>query len=242
MEHRGPRPVALSFDYLDAGRRTVSFNLYDEARNRWIYDVADLVRCGSGRWLHAQLPMDELPRGVADTGTIELSPVVSGDDFAVRNLRVLEGRTTHRPGCRAGPAWTPGRLRRGAGERRSRVSVRLPSRTFVVATAISVLCALAPAEPAFAASTAYPPVKGPPPRTTCRISTIVDRRVAISCSVGRARAHKRYVVQIGRTTVARGIVAVTGRFFARFTLKSRLTRGTRIRFLVAGRLVATIRA
>ena len=200
------------------------------------------IRCGSGRWLHAQLPMDELPRGVADTGTIELSPVVNGEDFAVRNLRVLEGRARHRQGGELGRHGPPGRLQHGVGERRSRMSARRPPRTLLAATTISVLCAVAPAEPAFAASTAYPPVKRPPPRTTCRISTIVDRRVAISCSVGRARARKRYAVQIGRAIVARGTVARNGRIFARFTLRTRLTRGTRIRFLVAGRLVATIRA
>ena len=85
-------------------------------------------------------------------------------------------------------------------------------------------------------------MRPPPPRTTCRISTTVDRRVAISCSVGRVRARKRYAVQIGRAIVARGTVATNGRIFARFTLRTRLTRGTRIRYLVAGRLVATIRA
>ena len=42
-----------------------SFNLYDEARVRWLYGVAGLVRCGSGRWLHAQLPWANCPRGVA---------------------------------------------------------------------------------------------------------------------------------------------------------------------------------
>ena len=102
MEHRGPHPVALSFDYLDAGRRAVSFNLYDAVHDRWVYDVADVVRCGSGRWVHAQLPMDELPRGLAGTGTIELSPVVNGANFAVRNLRVLEGRARHRQGGELG--------------------------------------------------------------------------------------------------------------------------------------------
>lgn len=122
------------------------------------------------------------------------------------------------------------------------MSTQRPPRTLLAAIAISVLCAVAPAGPSFAAPTAYPPVKRPPPRTTCRISTIVNRRVAISCSVGLARARKHYAVQIGRTTVARGLVAANGRFLARFTLKTRLTRGTRIRFLVAGRLVATIRA
>ena len=80
----------------------MSFNLYDAVHDRWIYDVADFVRCGSGRWLHAQLPMDELPRGLADTGTIELSPVVNGANFAVRNLRVLEGRARHRQGGELG--------------------------------------------------------------------------------------------------------------------------------------------
>jgi hypothetical protein len=114
-------------------------------------------------------------------------------------------------------------------------------RPLAVGAAIAVLAAAAGVSSALAA---YPPGKPKPglPRATCRISTIVDRRVAISCNAGRARAGKRVAIQIGKKIVARGVVAKTGRYFGRFTLRTRLTRGTRIRILVAGKLVATIRA
>jgi hypothetical protein len=94
------------------------------------------------------------------------------------------------------------------------------------------------------APAAYPPKPKPKPlpRATCRISTIVDRRVAISCNAGRARAGKLASIKIGTRIVSRGKVAKTGRYLGRFTLRTRLTRGTRIQFLVAGKVVATIRA
>jgi hypothetical protein len=94
------------------------------------------------------------------------------------------------------------------------------------------------------AHAAYPPKPKPKPlpRATCRISTIVDRRVAIACNAGRVRAGKLASIKIGKKIVARGRVAKNGRYLARFTLRTRLTRGTRIRFLVAGKIVATIRA
>lgn len=110
-----------------------------------------------------------------------------------------------------------------------------------VACATATLAATAGVSPALAA---YPPGKPKPgvPRATCRISTIVDRRVAISCNAGRARAQQRAAIMIRKKIVARGKVAKTGRYFARFTLRTRLTRGTLIRFLVSGKIVATIRA
>jgi hypothetical protein len=98
VEHRRPGPLALAFDYLDAGRRAVSFNLYDEARARWLYGVAGLDRCGSGRWLHAQLTLRDLPTAAA-TPTAELGPFVNGDDLTVRNLRLVEGSTRQAPRC-----------------------------------------------------------------------------------------------------------------------------------------------
>jgi hypothetical protein len=103
-------------------------------------------------------------------------------------------------------------------------------------------CALAFAVAADAALAAYPPVPPKPPRARCSISTIVDRRVAIICNAGRARARKPCSIRIGRRIVAHGVVNRTGVYIARFTLRSRLTRGTLIRFLVAGKIVATIRA
>jgi hypothetical protein len=114
-------------------------------------------------------------------------------------------------------------------------------RLLAIGAAIAVLVAAAGVS---SAPAAYPPGKPKPglPRATCRICTIVDRRVAISCNAGRARAGKRASIQIGKKIVARGVVARNGRYLARFTLRTRLTRGTRIRFLVAGKVVATIRA
>jgi hypothetical protein len=117
----------------------------------------------------------------------------------------------------------------------------IASRLLVVVAAVSLLVAAAGAG---SANAAYPPKPKPKPlpRVTCRISTIVDRRVAIACNAGRVRAGKRASVQIGKKIVARGIIPKTGRYLARFTLRNRLTRGTRIRVLMAGKLVATIRA
>ena len=115
-------------------------------------------------------------------------------------------------------------------------------RILATGTAISLLAAGAPAAPAFAAPTAYPPGKPPPPpRARCSISTIVDRRVAISCNAGRARAGKPGAIRIGGTIVARGTVGKDGRYFARFQLRTRLIRGTKVLFLVGGKVVATLR-
>ena len=115
-------------------------------------------------------------------------------------------------------------------------------RLLAVVTAISLPTAVALAGSAFAAPTAYPPVPPRPPRARCAISTIVDRRVAIICNAGRLRAHHRAAIRIGNTIVAHGFVGATGLYVARFTLRTRLVRGTLIRFLVLGRIVATLRA
>jgi hypothetical protein len=105
--------------------------------------------------------------------------------------------------------------------------------------AVAVLAVLVFAGTALAA---YPPVPPKPPRAKCAISTIINRRVAILCNAGRARAGKRASIKIGKLIVARGLVRRDGFYLARFTLRKRLTRGTMIRFLVAGRIVATVRA
>jgi hypothetical protein len=109
----------------------------------------------------------------------------------------------------------------------------------VVVAALSMLAALCAAEVARAA---YPPVPPKPPRAKCAISTIVDRRVAIICNAGRPRARHRAAIRIGTTIVSHGVVGKTGLYVARFRLRKRLTRGTLIRFLVDGKIVATIRA
>jgi hypothetical protein len=105
--------------------------------------------------------------------------------------------------------------------------------------AVAVLAVLAFAGAALAA---YPPVPPRPPRAKCAISTIVDRRVAVICNAGRLRARHRAAIRIGTTIVAHGVVGKTGLYVARFRLRKRLTRGTLIRFLVDGKIVATIRA
>jgi hypothetical protein len=120
------------------------------------------------------------------------------------------------------------------------------ARAYVVRSAVTAICLLAVAAavafPARAAPTAYPPLPPKPPRAKCAISTIVNRRVSIICNAGRLRARHRAAIRIGKTIVARGVVPKTGLYVARFRLKSRLTRGTLIRFLVDGKIVATVRA
>ena len=88
--HRTGTNLALAFDYLDTGRRGVSFNLYDGFLDRWEYGVARLGRCASGRWVHAQLPI-RIPRASAGIETVELGPVVNGRNLIVRNLRLVPG-------------------------------------------------------------------------------------------------------------------------------------------------------
>jgi hypothetical protein len=108
----------------------------------------------------------------------------------------------------------------------------------VAATAISLLSLSAIAGSAHAA---YPPGKPLPPRVRCAISTIVDRRIAVSCNAGTARAGKPCSITLRRTIVARGKVGKDGRYFTRFTVPTLLTRGTTILFLVEGKIVATLR-
>lgn len=111
-----------------------------------------------------------------------------------------------------------------------------------ILVAVAVAATLAAAVGTGTAFAAYPPVPPKPPRARCSISTIVDRRVAILCNAGRVRARKPCSIRIGTRIVAHGLVAKTGLYLARFTLRKRLTRGTLIRFFVAGKIVATIRA
>ena len=182
------------------------------------------IRCGSGRWVHAQLPMDELPRGLGRHRDDRAQSVVNGENFAVRNLRVRkDARDTARAVSWAGTDRRPVAARRRGAPPEDEYAAVFPDtpgrdrylRAVCRRVRRAVVCGID------RVSTGEPP----PPRTTCRISTIVDRRVAISCSVGRVRARKRYAVQIGRAIVARGTVATNGRIFARRTLRSRLTPG-----------------
>ena len=130
-------------------------------------------------------------------------------------------------------------LSRRVGPDDRRMSRSRIRRLLVAATAISLLSLSAIAGSAHAA---YPPGKPPPPpRVRCAISTIVDRRIAISCNAGTARAGKPCSIALRRTIVARGKVGKDGRYFTRFTVPTLLTRGTMIFFLVEGKQVATLR-
>ena len=80
-----------------------------------------------------------------------------------------------------------------------------------------------------------------PPRVRCLIYSIVGRHVVMSCNAGKVRAGKRCAIAVRKTIVARGRVGKDGRYFARFMVPSRLTRGTMIFFLVEGKQVASLR-
>jgi hypothetical protein len=88
---------------------------------------------------------------------------------------------------------------------------------------------------------AYPPHKGPLPKAKCAISTIVDRRVAMSCNAGTPRAGKPCSFVVDRSVVARGRVARNGRYSARFTTPTLLRRGTHILFVVQGKTLVSVR-
>jgi hypothetical protein len=87
---------------------------------------------------------------------------------------------------------------------------------------------------------AYPPTK-PPVKAKCFISTIVERRVAVSCTAPKANAGKSCSLVIKKTVVARGKLNKNGKWLARFFARTLLTRGTTITFLVQGATAATIR-
>jgi hypothetical protein len=88
---------------------------------------------------------------------------------------------------------------------------------------------------------AYPPGGGTRPTAKCSISTIVNRRVAVSCNAGKRLAGRRCSLKIRASIVARGKVGKDGRYAARFTVPRLLTRGTKILFLVDGKTAATMR-
>lgn len=94
VQRPSARPLALTFEYLDAGLRPVSFNVYDEAHSRWVYGAARVNRCGTGSWRHAQLPLQRLGLPVSAGATVELGPFVKGDDFTVRDLRLVYPRSS----------------------------------------------------------------------------------------------------------------------------------------------------
>jgi hypothetical protein len=91
------------------------------------------------------------------------------------------------------------------------------------------------------AQAAYPPGGGSAPKAKCSISTIVNRRVAVSCNASKAQVGKRCSLKVRTSIVARGKVGKDGRYAARFTVAKLLTRGTKIFFLVEGKTAATVR-
>jgi hypothetical protein len=87
---------------------------------------------------------------------------------------------------------------------------------------------------------AYPPTN-PPVKGKCFISTIVERRVAVSCSAPKANAGKSCSLVIKKVVVARGKLNKNGKWLARFFARTLLTRGTTITFRVQGAAAAIIR-
>ncbi|HEX5247468.1 MAG TPA: hypothetical protein VFW41_10095 [Gaiellaceae bacterium] len=85
LNGRGRR---LSFDYLDTSGPPVTFNALDVRTGRWLYDVAALARCGTGRWIHA-----EIPSPLADQASVQLGPVVRGSPLPVRMLGEVDAGT-----------------------------------------------------------------------------------------------------------------------------------------------------
>jgi hypothetical protein len=79
----------LSFEYRDTGQGQVTFNALHTIDGRWSYDVDGFARCGTGRWLHAQVTV---PSYGAAAG--EVAPVVQGQPLEIRNLRIVASGTT----------------------------------------------------------------------------------------------------------------------------------------------------
>ena len=86
---------------------------------------------------------------------------------------------------------------------------------------------------------AYPPTK-PPVKAKCFISTIVERRVAVSCAAPKASAGKSCSLVIKKTVVARGKLNKNGKWFARFFARP-ADPWHDDTFLVQGATAATIR-
>lgn len=83
LNGRGRR---LSFEYLDTPGPPVTFNALDVRTGRWVYDVAELARCGTGRWVRA-----EIPSPFATQASVQLGPVVTGRSLRVRMLGEVDG-------------------------------------------------------------------------------------------------------------------------------------------------------
>jgi hypothetical protein len=95
LDDAGTRPI-LAFDYRDDGDAPVSFTARDEFRMPWKQGVPTLERCGSGRWLHARLP---LPRATVLHGRMEIGPVVTGRNLTIRNLALATSGPSAIPRC-----------------------------------------------------------------------------------------------------------------------------------------------
>ena len=95
LDGAGRRPI-LAFDYRDDGDGPVSFTARDEFHLPWKPGVPTFDRCGSGRWLHARLP---LPRATVLHGRMEIRPVVTGRNLTIRNLDLATGGQPSIPRC-----------------------------------------------------------------------------------------------------------------------------------------------
>jgi hypothetical protein len=95
LSHAGKRPV-LSVDYRDDGRGQVSFMTRDEFHQPLRPGLPGVERCGSGRWLHARLP---LPRPTPSRRRVDIRPVVAGNDLTVRRLSLVPDAPPLIPRC-----------------------------------------------------------------------------------------------------------------------------------------------
>jgi hypothetical protein len=114
------------------------------------------------------------------------------------------------------------------------------SPTFLRLTCTAVVALAVLGAASGSALAAYPPNK-PPVKGKCVISTIVEHRVAVSCAAPKANVGKSCSLVIKKVVVARGKLDKNGKWVARFFVRTLLTRGTTITFMVQGSTAATIR-
>jgi hypothetical protein len=93
---RARKRPALSFDYRDDGRGQISFTTRDEFHQRWLPGLPVLERCGSGRWLHARLP---LPWPTPLRTRVDIQPIVDGRNLTVRRLSLVADAPPSVPRC-----------------------------------------------------------------------------------------------------------------------------------------------
>jgi hypothetical protein len=82
-----PGSNVISFKYRDIGTGAVTFNAFDFSRNKWVYGIATVPRCGTGRWLSAEVHAPSFGGNVA-----ELAPVIGVNGLQIRDAHLRQGR------------------------------------------------------------------------------------------------------------------------------------------------------